>query len=83
MLGSVALLVKQLNFPGLAYIAQAARIIPASVENWSVNDMAAAASIANWPLRIMWISSVPASKEPAARNDFKLSIGLVTRLMAR
>ena len=48
-----------------------------------MNDMAVAVSIANWPLPIMWISSLPASTEPAPRTDFKLSIGLVTRLMAR
>lgn len=47
MLGSIALLVKQRNFPNPACIAQAARIIPASVEKWWANDMAAAASIAN------------------------------------
>jgi hypothetical protein len=72
--------------PDPACTAQAARIIPASAENSSANDMAAAPSIANWPLRIMWImwiSLMPASTEPAAQNDLKLSIGLVTRLMAR
>jgi hypothetical protein len=31
----------------------------------------------------MCISSMPASTEPAAQNKLKLSIGLVTRLMAR
>ena len=45
--------------------------------------MASTPSVANYPLRIMWIDSMPPSTEPAARNDLKLSIGLVTRLMAR
>jgi hypothetical protein len=36
-----------------------------------------------WPLRNMWISSMPAVTDQAARNDLQLSIGLVTRLMAR
>ena len=59
------------------------RTRPANAENWSANDIASAPPIANLPLRIMWISSMPASTEPADRNDLKLSMGLVTRLMAR
>ena len=63
--------------------AYTGRTCPANAKNWSANDMGAASSMANWLFRIMCINSMPASTELADRNDLKLSIGLVTRLMAR
>jgi len=71
------------RFPGTAWHCSIGRAIPASAENWSANDIVSALSIAIWPLRIMWISAIPASPEPADRNDLKLRSGLVTRLMVR
>jgi hypothetical protein len=73
--GSVALLSPARIFcmPSMTP-AYTGRTCPANPYNWSANDMGAASSAANWPFGIMCISSIPASTEPADRNDLKLSI---------
>jgi len=58
-------LIKRRDFPERHGAAQTGRAIPAGAENWSANDVASAPSIANWPLRIMCIGSMPASAELA------------------
>jgi hypothetical protein len=55
----------------------------ARAENWSAADTMAHVAPASCPFQIMCIVSIPASRIRAQRNDLKLSIGLVMRLIAR
>lgn len=59
------------------------RTCPANVKKWSAQDVGTAWPTANWRFRIMCIASLPASAKQADRKDLKLSIGPVTRSMAR
>ena len=64
-------------------VPQAGRIFPANAQKWSASGSSLQPCCMSWPLRIMCINSMPARTFLADRNDLKLSIGLVTRLMAR
>src|SRR5476649_2541508 len=82
--GCVALLIRRRNFPGKEQgcLKLDGLVLPAHKIGRRTTSHRRDRFV-NWPLRIMCMSSTPASTQPAPRNDLRLSIGLVTRLMAR